>query len=447
MYVRGRAIALVAVAVMAAACGDDGNGPEVCVSDIPGGLLCGEISTAVTLDAAVTYTIEGVTVVVDGGSLTIPAGTLIEGSTTEVPSALIVAQGGQIFSNGTETDPVVFTSDQPAGSRQPGDWGGVVINGRSICNFLTDSDPDSECVTEGIPGTYGANPPVENDNSGTMTYTRIEFAGYEASLDNELNALTLNGVGSGTTLHHIQTHAGLDDGFEFFGGTVNLKYALATGISDDSFDYSTGWAGYGQFWIAQQDPNNGESDQGFEVDGNENDPDATPYTSPMIFNFTLIGGGAGAGNSDIGMLFRLGTAGTVANGIVTGFQDAGIDIDNPETTTQGLVLSNLLITDNATDIKNDDESDDTEGEEADVDDAAFVTSFATVTIGGGAPGIADAYNTDDPDFRPTIGGAADMHAVTDEPAAAFFTDVDYIGAVEPGAASEWYAGWTITRLD
>jgi hypothetical protein len=442
MFARGRSIALVAAfGLLGAACGDDdGTGPGVCVSDVVGGRLCGEISTALTLDPAVTYTIEGVTAVTSGGSLTIPAGTLIQGSTSQVPSALIVAQGGQIFSNGTAADPVVFTSDLPAGSRSAGDWGGVVVNGRSICNFLTQPNPLSQCVTEGVPGSYGANPPILNDNSGTIRYTRIEFAGYEASPGNELNALTLNGVGSGTTLEYIQTHQGLDDGFEFFGGTVNLKYALATAISDDSFDYSTGWSGYGQFWIAQQDPANAESDQGFEVDGNENEPTATPFTDPMIWNVTLVGGGAGAANSDVGILLRLGTAGTISNAIVMGFQDAGIDIDNPETVTNGAGMQYSIVSDdNAESVQNDDESAD--GEVA-VDDAAVVAAWTMVTLDTD-PELANPYSLTSPDFQPMAGGNAATHAAAAAPAAAFFTAATYLGAVDPAAAGPfWYEGWT-----
>ena len=240
MFVRARMLPLVAALTLAvAACGDDDNGG---MTGPPEGdeVLSGDITSDVTLDASTVYVIAGIVRVMDGGSLTIPAGTELRGSTSIFPSAVLVMQGGQLFSNGTESDPVVFTSGNAVGSREPGDWGGVVINGRSICNFLTQASPQSECVSEGVSGEFGANPPVLNDNSGSITYTRIEFAGYEASFGNELNALTLNGVGSGTELHHIQTHFGLDDGFEWFGGTVNLKYALATGIRDDSFDYSTG---------------------------------------------------------------------------------------------------------------------------------------------------------------------------------------------------------------
>jgi hypothetical protein len=220
--------------------------------------VSGTISSDRTLYADTVYTLQGTVTVPDGVTLTVEAGTLVLGDVSVAPTALVVLQGGRLVAEGTAEAPIVFTSSNPAGSRARGDWGGVLLNGRSVCNF-----PDSDdCVAEGFPATYGGS--ILDDDSGRLAYVRIEFAGYEASLGNELNALTLNAVGSGTTLHHIQTHMGLDDGFEWFGGTVDLKYALASGISDDSFDYSTGWQGRGQFWIALQDPD--DADTGFEAD-------------------------------------------------------------------------------------------------------------------------------------------------------------------------------------
>lgn len=290
-------------------------------------VLSGEISDVRMLSADTSYTINGIVTVEDGGELHVPAGTHIHGSTEIQPSALIVRVGGKLFSEGTEGAPVVFTSANPPEERQKGDWGGVVLNGASLCNF-----PAGECVGEGSSGEYGGT--NREDDSGVITYTRIEYAGYEISFGNELNALTMNGVGSGTTIHHVQTHAGSDDGFEWFGGTVNTRYLLATDISDDSFDYSTGFQGMGQFWLAQQDPHDG--DNGFEVDGNEDDYNATPYTLPLLANVTLIGKGVdGAGGTEgesvDGLRLRRGTGGIIANALIIGFGDDGLDIDNAET--------------------------------------------------------------------------------------------------------------------
>ncbi len=393
-------------------------------------VLSGEITGDRELSADTTYFIQGIVTVVDGASLTIPAGTLLLGDVNITPSALIVRQGGQLFSNGTAEAPVVFTSENPVGQRERGDWGGVVLNGRSICNF-----PASECVGEGSSGPYGGE--ILDDNSGVMTYTRIEFAGYEVSFGNELNALTLNGVGSGTELHHLQTHYGSDDGFEWFGGTVDLKYALATGISDDSFDYSTGWQGRGQFWIAQHDPD--DADNGFEVDGNEDDFTATPFTAPTIYNVTLVGkgiDGAGgtAGESTTGMLLRRGTAGDIYNAIVMGFGTFGLDVDNQETIDNGLTLQNSIIGQNALDI-----SDDADG----IDDNAFFTQAAWNNRFGIDPLLENPFDRMAPDFRPADGSPA-LTGFATPPADDFFEAVDFIGGVDPSEATPWYTGWTTT---
>ena len=290
-------------------------------------ILSGEISDVRTLSADTAYTIEGPLIVLEGGELHIPPGTHLYGSTDIQPSALIVRVGGKLFSEGTGDAPVVFTSANPPEERQKGDWGGIVLNGASLCNF-----PAGQCVGEGNTGTYGGD--RRDDNSGVIVYTRIEYAGYEISKDNELNALTMNGVGSGTMIHHVQAHAGSDDGFEWFGGTVNTHHLLATDISDDSFDYSSGYQGLGQFWLAQQDPD--DADNGFEVDGNEEDYDAEPYTLPLLANITLIGKGPdGAGGTDgestDGLRLRRGAAGLITNALIIGFGDQGLDIDNAET--------------------------------------------------------------------------------------------------------------------
>ena len=390
-------------------------------------VLSGNIGATRTLSADTVYTIQGLVVVLDGGRLNIPAGTLLLGSTTVTPSAIMVRQGGQLFSEGTAADPVVFTSAAEPGERRRGDWGGVVLNGRSLCNF-----PAGECVGEGASGPYGGD--VLDDNSGRIVYTRIEFAGYEVSFGNELNALTLNGVGSGTELHHIQTHYGSDDGFEFFGGTVDLKFALATGISDDSFDYSTGWQGRGQFWILQHDP--ADADNGWEVDGNEDNSDAEPFTDPLIYNVTLVGkgpGGAGgtAGESTRGMLQRLGAAGSVFNAIITGFGTAGFDVDNAQTVGR-FEIHNSIIFSNAVDFDTDADGIDEEG----------IWNTAAWANRVGDPGLVAPFNRDAPDFRPAAGSAATTgHA--DPPDDGFFDAVTFVGGVSPDG-TPWYNGWTTT---
>lgn len=387
--------------------------------------LTGTISGTRTLDADSTYILRGIVTVDDGGELHIPAGTLLQGDVATQPTALIVRTGGKIFSEGTADAPVVFTSTSPPGERRAGDWGGVVINGKSLCNF-----PASECVGEGSSGTYGGS--ETNDDSGVMTYTRVEFAGFEVSFGNELNALTLNGVGAGTVIHHVQTNVGLDDGIEFFGGTVDLKYALVTNASDDSFDYSTGWQGRGQFWIAQQNPN--DADNGFEVDGNEDDYNATPFTAPTIYNVTLVGngpGGTGGEKSDIGLLLRRGTGGAVYNTVVIGFGDQALDVDNSETLSNGLELRNSVFADNMAPFATDDDGIDEEGWFMNEDWGNRVAADAM---------LMDPYNREAPDFTPASGSPLLTGAAT-PPNDGFFTVTDFIGAAAPGG-EKWWMGWT-----
>jgi hypothetical protein len=329
----------------------------------------------------------------------------------------------------------VFTSSRPVGQRQRGDWGGVVINGSAQCNLAANND----CVSEGGGGFFGGNDNA--DGSGVLRYVRIEFVGYEVSLGNELNGLTLNGVGSGTTIEFIQVHQGLDDGIEWFGGTVNAKNLIVTGASDDSFDYCCGFAGKGQFWIAVQDPD--DSDTGFEIDNNETDNDALPRVNPTVFNVTLIGKGptgGTAGESTQGILYRRGAWGTLRNFIVTGFE-TGLDIDNTATyngcASGAFVLSNTLFADNGVYLN------------TDADDETACTGLGTWTIQQTSPALPASYvwpNLGSLDLVPAAGSPAASGATP--PNDGFFdTAATYIGAVTPGSTTPWYQGWIETRAN
>ena len=389
-----------------------------------GTVLSGTISESRTLEGGATYLIRGTTIVEDGATLTIPAGTVLMGDVGTIGSALIVRRGGRLVARGTAEAPIVFTSSNPEGRRRRGDWGGVVLNGSSNCNF-----PADECIGEGNSGLYGGDD--EDDDSGALSYVRIEYAGYEVSFGNELNGLTLSGVGRGTQLDHIQSHFGLDDGIEIFGGTVDLKYAYVTGASDDSFDYSTGWQGRGQFWAAQQDPF--DADNGFEVDGNEENFDATPLTDPVIYNVTLVGKQVGTGSaseSTRGFIFRRGTGGEVYNAVVLGFE-RGFDVDNAETVGRVAIRSSYVYGQQDAMFENDDDG---------IDEEGIWKSVGWNNASGVDPQLADPFNLAAPDFRPasssplTSGFAA-------PPTDGFFDRVDYIGAFAPGQP-QWIDGWT-----
>ena len=388
--------------------------------------LSGTISAARTLSADTTYFLRGIVTVDAGATLTVEPGTRILGDVTVQPSALIVRQDGRLVADGTADAPIVFTSSAAEGERQRGDWGGVVLNGRSICNF-----PADDCVGEGSSGSYGGS--ELDDDSGVLRYVRIEYAGYEVSFGNELNALTLNGVGSGTDIEYVQTHYGSDDGFEWFGGTVDARYLVATGISDDSFDFSTGWQGRGQFWIAQQDPD--DADAGYEADGNEDDYDAAPLTDPTVYNVTLVGKGLNgqggtAGESTSGMVLRRGLAGDYYNHIVLGFGGVGVDIDNAETVGR-VTMQNSIVFGNATNFSGDDDG---------IDETAMLTQ-AGWNNRVVDPQLAAPFDRDDPDFRPAAGSPAMSGAATPPDDGVFDASATYVGAV-PAGGDEWYLGWT-----
>lgn len=236
-----------------------------------------------TLSPDTLYTLHGIYYVQAGATLTIPAGTIIQG----VPAAtLVVKPGSTIDAAGTWDKPIIFTSSQAAGNRLPGDWGGVVILGRARVN-----QPNP--IIEGgliAEGTYGGT--NDADNSGVFKYVRIEFPGYRFALNNEINGLTLGGVGSGTEIHHIQVSYSFDDSYECFGGTVDLHHLVAFGGTDDEFDTDFGYRGKCQFLFGLRDPiywdPTGESN-GFESDNDATGTTAWPQTAPVYSNVTLVG--------------------------------------------------------------------------------------------------------------------------------------------------------------
>lgn len=376
---------------------------------------------------------DGDTVVLRGGVfvgddinetvLTIEPGATILGEAS-TKGMLVVRRNSKIHAVGTAEKPIVMTSEKAPGQRSRGDWGGVIINGRAPLNT------GEEAYGEGGTGYYGGN--VPGDNSGRMSYVRIEFAGREISPDNELNGLALQGVGSGTQIDHIQIHMNKDDGIEFFGGTVNAKYILITGAADDQFDYTDGWQGKAQFIVCQQYPD--DSDNGFECDNNGEDHASSPASNPQVYNFTIIGADTSA-RSDDGMLLRAGTKGRFYNGLVMGMNDCGLDIDDSVTWANAssgqLKLENSLFF-NSKNFK----------EDADTLRGWFVRDFALTWNSNNATAssavVVSPFSIDSPDFRPT--GQALSHPVATPPNDGFFTPVSFIGGVDPN--DNWTAGWT-----
>jgi len=271
-----------------------------------------------------TYILDGRVFVTDGVTLTIEAGTVIKGKVraAQDASALVIARGAKINASGTAAEPIVFTAEADnlngnLGQSDRGLWGGVVLLGRARLNTAS-----GQGNIEGIPtteplGLYGGT--NDADDSGVFRYVSIRHAGSLLGPNNELNGLTMGGVGSGTTIEYVEVFANADDGFEWFGGTVNCKYLVSAFNDDDGFDWDEGFRGKLQFLFLIQDPSVGN--QAFESDGGTTPEDGQPYAIPTVYNVTAIGSGATSANTlSIGPIFRDNTGGKVYNSIFHDFR-------------------------------------------------------------------------------------------------------------------------------
>lgn len=268
----------------------------------------------VTLTSDKEYLIDGLVFVNDGQTLTIEPGTIIrfKPGQAENASALIICRGGKIIAEGTPAKPIIFTaeSDDLEGSiplETSGLWGGIIILGSAPVNAL-----NGESKIEGIAihderADYGGTD--INDNSGVFCYVSILHSGTSLNEGNEINGLTLGGVGADTEIHHIEVVSSLDDGVEFFGGTVNCKYLISAFCGDDAFDFDDGYTGFGQYWLSIQTNNAGdllgEHDGGYNKYNN--------CTKPTIYNSTFIGRGL-TGNKGL-ISFHNGGGGIYKNSI------------------------------------------------------------------------------------------------------------------------------------
>jgi hypothetical protein len=292
--------------------------------------LSGTISANTTLDASKVYKLVGFVYVASGVTLTIPAGTVIRGDQVS-KGTLVVTRGGKVMAEGTAAKPIVFTSNKAVGDRAPGDWGGVIILGKSLNNIPTGTGLIEGGLTEPF-GNHGGTDAA--DNSGTLKYVRIEFPGIAFTLNNEINGLTLGSVGSGTTIDYVQVSFSGDDSFEWFGGTVNAKHLVSIANVDDVFDFDNGFSGKLQFLVGQRDPKLADQagqSNGIESDNSEKVWDSSPRTRPVISNMTIIGPGTTADiKHENGNLWRRGSKMVLANSLFIGFR-YGIDIRDKET--------------------------------------------------------------------------------------------------------------------
>ena len=391
--------------------------------------ICGDITQDTTWNADTDYLLTCQTFVKAGATLTIEAGTTIKSAPDDgsgLAPALVIEQGAMIMAEGTADAPITFTSvlsDAELAATPRGQWGGLIING--YAPISTTGGTNFVEGLEGIP--YGGSD--SEDSSGSLSYVRVWHGGRSIGQDNEINGITLAGVGSGTNVSHCEVAWNLDDGFEMFGGTVNLTYCSVVNVGDDAFDTDEGYQGKGQFLYVHRDA---DSDKAHEMDSKTNsDLDSQPRSHPQFSNVTIMGGGSN-GNGEDGLRLREGTGGDFRNYIIFDVADDAIRNDNngSEVVTQDLTVGTypdyLYISPNTLMWNIENQLFD------DFDDSATFAGTAVVAN----PGLVD--NASLVDVTPLVSGAAyqDVDTVA---ADGFFTQTTFKGAF---GSDNWLDGWS-----
>ncbi|HYE30133.1 MAG TPA: immunoglobulin domain-containing protein [Methylomirabilota bacterium] len=428
-------------------------GAPVDAATIP---VTGMITSAVTWQKTNEYVLNGFVYVMHGATLTIEPGTVIKAKRGQDAntSALIVTAGGKIFANGTPTEPIIFTSEEDdisdpndLGAFERGLWGGVVLLGKSVLNTATDASGNAAArkydVFEGLPDMmmngqfvhrFGGND--DNDNSGVLRYVSIRHAGVVFQPNKELNGLSLGAVGRGTAIEYVETYATADDGFEFFGGTVNTKYLVSAFNDDDAFDTDQGYRGKNQFWFAIQEP--GWKDHGAELNGEPNGAavNAAPVAAFEVANATWIGAGTNS-TGNRAMTIREYAAPKFYNSIFTEFGGSAVRIDAKSATHIAggvLELANNMFWNFATN-----------GNPVALPETAEAqifftnTAYANVNSNPNLRGIGRA-KTQTLDPRPRVVARSSVFTGIRELTNAFYTPVAYKGAFGP--VDLWVKGWT-----
>ena len=452
-------------------------------------IAAGNITVDRTLFRDTIYEIQGVVKVNGGATLTIQAGTRIEGNSTMNPSALFIERTGRVIADGTPLEPIVMSCT--AVTKFKGCWGGFWIAGSAPINASHLATADSpvipgrsatggcfQAVSEGGAGTpYGGCNP--DDSSGVVRYLVAEYGGFLFAPNNELNNISLGGVGRRTVFDHVQAHAGLDDGVEIFGGTLDPSFVLLTANSDDSWDICCGWNGSAQFIIVQHDSL--DSDKGIEADNTE--PPAsiflsTPRMVALMYNYTFVGkrnprstSGTANNNAMDAIHLRRGAHPTLRNMLALSVV-RGMDMDDNETCDSGPYLpvqnsmfagipptDTLFDANRGSGLGNPDT-----GDPLNCGGGRFAEDSAILNVGANNVVIPDTAISNHllmapfdvllPDFRPRNGSAAATtvgstppatNPVTGQPTK-FDVTATYLGAVAPANASAsnipWYAGWT-----
>lgn len=430
----------------------------------------------------------------EGPTLTIAAGAKIAFSNSQ--DYVMIARGSRIVADGTAAKPIIFSSvvdlrDNDATEADRGLWGGVQLNGNGLTNKCVDGERmpqgnnphDCHITSEGRPATYGGNNNAEN--SGVLRYVVIKHAGFEVVDGSELNGLTLNAVGSGTTIEYVQTYTTLDDGFEMFGGAVDLKYVVGVNVGDDTFDFSEGWVGNIQFALAVHPSGANYCVEADNAGGNRAD-DTLPLTKGRISNMTCVLSNVASGEgtspsskgASRGTIYREGAIFEMYNSIITantvgmtqnqclvvtdttgpqtidymelGFSAASSNLiactsplaANTDPANSAFSLSAWL--DNGTNQNNVIISSAETGalpitvlEGLDSNPRAYITA-AAFADGNTTPISVPVF---DPTTLEDTFDAGAVPAIGSDGSSSFFEEVDFIGAVS--ADNDWTEGWTV----
>ena len=367
-----------------------------------------------------------------GVDLTVQPGVHVRGT---AGATLIVTRGSRLLADGTAANPITFSSLEDDDFDGLGEWGGIIIQGFApqygagntglcsadgICNVAGEGSSDDS------PIYYGGTD--EDDDSGIVRYVRIAEGGLITSLDDEVNGLTLQGVGYNTTVEYVQVHNNLDDGVEWFGGNVNARYLVLTGNDDDDIDYDEGYRGNIQYALVVKNQSEGATPQGSNdprgIEANSSDADYVPQTNAVLANITLIGGPVSS--AEPGMRLRGALTTSIYNSAVTGFVGC-VRIDDAtvgaETVLSDVTLVNVL---------------------GDCDGDFYTHQVADSETNAGATTLTfdDAFAINEAAAQ--LGAATTITAL-DNGSGFVFDNTDFVGAVEPGtsAAEAWWAGWTI----
>jgi len=408
--------------------------PATGASTIGSGDTGGQSQNTIVLGNDVVWELDGA--VITGGDnsasviLEIRAGTKIIGGND---AYLVISRGSQINAQGSVDKPIVFTSRERSMGQQgqAGQWGGLVLLGNAPVNSCPDLSACDAAFEVGN-HNYGGNDP--QDNSGTLSYVRVEFGGFKINDSQEMNGISFGAVGSATTVNHIQIHMNNDDGLEFWGGNVSVSHVVLTANFDDSLDWTNGWQGSAQHVYIRQADNG--SNRGIEGDSNS-DAKAAPQSMPVLANVTIeVANGENSGGDDAeGVLFRKGTGAHVYNMLVKGGVDSGecleINDDNTVNSTldASLTVNNSLI-DCVEPFKN---------AKADVDKGRSLALDVQAWFLGQAGNLVGAADLSG--YMPNSSSVA-LAAAHDDLANvdSRLIDAAYIGAFD--GSNDWTQGWT-----